>query len=129
MNHRLMRLVYACEFLLALVAIFTAWSEIGGQAALDLMHWGWKLGLGFALAAAFVAYTAALVTEQSLWNLRSARWMTAMVVLLLAMGAVTYFYALQVDNGDSDDSTPSSAHHAVTTSFEAVAVQGVLRFA
>ena len=122
-----MRLVYACEFLLALVAIFTAWSEIGGQAALDLMHWGWKLGLSVALAAAFVAYTSALLTEESLWNLRSARWMTAMVVLLLAMGAVTYFYALQVDTGDADDTAPSSAHHAVTISTKRLST--CLRFA
>lgn len=110
---RLLRLIYACEFLVALIAIFTAWSEIGGQAALDLMHWSWKLCLGLALAAAFVAYTAALLTEESLWSLRSARWLTAIVALTLAMGAVTYFYALQVDAGDSDEAPPA-VHHAVS---------------
>ncbi len=110
---RLLRLIYACEFLVALIAIFTAWSEIGGQAALDLMHWSWKLGLSLALAAAFVAYTAALLTEESLWSLRSARWLTAIVVLTLAMGAVTYFYAIQVDAGDSDETAPM-VHHAVS---------------
>ena len=55
MSPKLLRLVYACEFLVALIAVFTTWSEIGGQATLDLMHWSWKLGLGFALSAAFVA--------------------------------------------------------------------------
>jgi hypothetical protein len=110
---KLLRLIYACEFLVALIAIFTAWSEIGGQAALDLMHWSWKLSFGLALAAAFVAYTAALLTEESLWSLRSARWLTAMIVLIFAMGAVTYFYALQVDTGDSDESPPT-VHHAVS---------------
>ncbi len=115
MSPQLLRLVYACEFLLALVAIFTAWSEIGGQAALDLMYWAWKLGLSFALAGTFVAYTAALFTEESLWSLRSARWFTAMLALIFAMGAVTYFYALQVDAGDSDE-TPPSVHHAVSSS-------------
>lgn len=109
----LLRLIYACEFLVALIAIFTSWSEIGGQAALDLMHWSWKLGLSLALAAAFVAYTAALLTEESLWSLRSARWLTAMIVLIVAMGAVTYFYALQVDSGDSDETAPT-VHHAVS---------------
>ncbi len=54
MTKKLLRLVYAFEFLIALIAIFTAWSEIGGQAALDLMHWGWKLGLSIALAFAIV---------------------------------------------------------------------------
>jgi hypothetical protein len=115
MRSRLLRLVYACEFLLALVAIFTSWSEIGGQATLDLMFWGWKLGLSLALAAAFVAYTAALLNEDSVWSLRSARWFTCILFLLLAMGAVTYFYSLQVDAGDSDESAPSTVHHAMNS--------------
>ncbi len=114
-NPKLLRLVYACEFLVALIAIFTSWSEIGGQAALDVMHWAWKLGLSFALAAAFVAYTAALLTEESLWSLRSARWLTAIIALIFAMGTVTYFYALQADAGDSDETAPT-VHHAVNTS-------------
>ncbi len=114
-----MRLVYACEFLLALVAIFTAWSEIGGQATLDLMSWGWKLGLSFALAAATVLYTAAILSQDSLWTLRSTRWFSAIVVLILIMGTVTYFYALQVDASDSDESSPpSSAHHALGSTFK-----------
>ncbi len=110
---KVLRVVYAFEILLALIAIFTSWSEIGGQAALDLMHWSWKLALGLALAAAVVAYTSALLTEESLWSLRSARWLTAIVVLILAIGAVTYFYALQVDTSDSDESAPT-VHHTVS---------------
>jgi glucan phosphoethanolaminetransferase (alkaline phosphatase superfamily) len=119
MSPRLLRLVYVCEFLLALFTIFTAWSEIGGQATLDLMFWGWKLGLSVGFAAAFVAWTVALLTEDSVWNLRSARWLSAIIVLLLAMGAVTYFYSLQVDAGDSDESAPSAAHHAASVVFRA----------
>ncbi len=103
MTPKLLRLIYAFEFLIGLVAIFTAWSEIGGQAALDLMNWGWKLGLSLALAAAIVAYTAALVAEDSIWTLRSVRWLTAIVLVSLALGAVTYYYALQVDTGESDE--------------------------
>ncbi len=114
---KLLRLAYACEFLLALIAIFTAWSEIGGQAALDLMQWSWKLGLSFALAAACVAYTAALVDEESVWSLRSGRWLTAILVILLGMGVVTYFYVLQVDAGDSDETNPSAVHHALSSNF------------
>ncbi len=116
MSPRLLRLVYVCEFLLALFTIFTAWSEIGGQATLDLMFWPWKLTLSVGFAGAFVAWSAALLSEESLWNLRSVRWFTAMIVLLLGMGAVTYFYSLQVDAGDSDESAPS-AHHAVSVEF------------
>jgi hypothetical protein len=103
MNDKLLRAAYAFEFLLAIVAIFTAWSEIGGQAALDLMHWGFKFGFSLLLALSIVAYTAALVGGESWWSLRSARWLTAILVLIAAMGVVTYFYALQVDTGESDE--------------------------
>lgn len=113
MTRRLLRLAYAIEFLLALVAIFTAWSEIGGQAALDVMHWGFKLGLSLGLAASIVAYTAAVVAEDSIWTLRTARWFTAMILVSLAMAAVTYYYAQQADTGESDDTTISSCRPAV----------------
>jgi glucan phosphoethanolaminetransferase (alkaline phosphatase superfamily) len=106
---KLLRLAYVCEFLLALVAIFAAWSEIGGQSSLDLMHWGWKLGLSVSLAGAIVAYTAALLSEQRVWSLRSARWLTVIIILLLAIGIVTYYYALQVDNGDTDENSGNAS--------------------
>ena len=99
MTPKLLRLAYVFEFFVALVAIFSSWSEIGGQAALDLMYWGWKFGLGLGLAAALVGYTAALVSEGGLWTLRSVRWLLGVILLIVAMGAITYFYAVQVDTG------------------------------
>jgi uncharacterized membrane protein (UPF0136 family) len=108
MTAKLLRLAYICEFLLAIVAIFTAWSEVGGQAALDLMHWGWKLGLALALAASIVALTAALVTDDAWFTLRTARWLAAIVAILVGMGAITYYYSLEEDNTDSDDSSTIS---------------------
>ena len=104
MSAKLLRLVYVCEFLLALVAIFTSWSEVGGQAALDAMFWPWKLGLGIALAAAIVALTAAFMADDAILTLRTARWLAVIIVLLAAIGTITYYYSLQEDNGDSDDS-------------------------
>jgi len=103
MTAKSVRLVYVCEYLLALVAVFTAWSEIGGQAALDVMPWFWKFGLGAALAAAIVAYTAAIASQDSLWTLRSARWLTAIIIMLLAIGVVTYYYMLQEDTVEPED--------------------------
>jgi len=102
-NPRLLRLVYAFEFLIALVSIFTVWSEVGGQAALDLMHWAWKLGFSLALALTFVLYTAAVVAEESLWTIRSTRWLALMIVIVLGIGAVTYYYGLEADTGESDE--------------------------
>ncbi|HLH03450.1 MAG TPA: hypothetical protein VKX25_11815 [Bryobacteraceae bacterium] len=115
MSAQLLRVVYVCEFLVALIAIFSAWSEIGGQATLDLMHWAFKLVFGAGLAAAVVAYSAALVKDEALWTMRTARWLTVIVMLLCAMGVVTYFYAQQVEAGDSDETAPM--HHAVSSSF------------
>jgi hypothetical protein len=108
MTSRLLRALYVFEFFVALIAIFTAWSEVGGQAALDLMHWGWKFGLGFGLATALVGYTAAVVSNDRLWTLRSARWVTIIVLLTLAIGVITYYYALQVDAGESDETSTMS---------------------
>jgi len=108
MTAKSVRLLYVCEYLLALIAIFTAWSKIGGQAALDVMPWGWKFGLGAALAMAIVAYSAAIASEDSLWTLRSARWLTAICILLLAIGVVTYYYMLQEETVDTDDSDTAS---------------------
>jgi hypothetical protein len=98
-----LRLVYAFEFLIAMMAIFTSWSEIGGQSALDLMNWGWKFGFSFLLASSIVAFTASIVASQSFWTLRSARWLSAIVLIIVGMGVVTYFYSLQEDAGSTDE--------------------------
>ena len=103
MNHKLLRFAYTCEFLLALVAIFTAWSEIGGQNALDVMHWGWKLGLSLALALAIVGYTAAILEEEKITNPRAVRWLIGILLLIAAMGVVTYYYALEGETGEPDE--------------------------
>jgi len=41
MTPKHLRFIYVFEFLIAVIAIFTAWSEVGGQAALDLIQCGW----------------------------------------------------------------------------------------
>ena len=103
MTHKLLRFAYACEFLLALIAIFTAWSEIGGEAALDLMHWGWKLGFAVVLAGGAVGYTAAIVGEERIMNARAARWLATILLVTIAMGVVTYYYAIEAEAGETDE--------------------------
>ncbi|MGH9582790.1 MAG: hypothetical protein ACRD4O_07640 [Bryobacteraceae bacterium] len=109
MTPKLLRLAYAFEFLVAVVAIFTAWSEIGGQATLDLMYWAWKLGLSLSLAASIVAFTAASAAEASPWTVRSARWLVLVILLLGGMGVVTYYYAQQVQAAQPEDNGAISA--------------------
>ena len=101
MAPKYLRLAYMVEFFIAVLAVFTAWSEIGGQAALDLMPWGWKFGLGLGLSAAAVGYTSAAVNEETRWNARTAKWLSLVFVIVLGMGLITYFYVLQEDNTDT----------------------------
>jgi hypothetical protein len=108
MTPRYLRIVFFSEFLVAVIAIFTAWSEIGGQAVLDAMPWGWKGGLGLGLAGVCVAYSMALASADSVWNLRTAKWLTLILVLLGAMGVVTFYYALQVQNEPPDEQDTSA---------------------
>ena len=108
MTPRLLRLAFVFEFLVALVAIFTAWSEVGGQSALDSMTWFWKFGLSLLLAAAVVGYSSAIVLEDRLWTLRSAGWLTGILLIIVAMGFVTYYFQLQVESVDGDESSTIS---------------------
>jgi hypothetical protein len=101
MMPKLLRLALVLEFLVAIIAIFTAWSEIGGQAALDLMPWGWKLGLGLSLAWAVTGYSSALLEHDAVWSTRTARWFSFILIIGLVMGVVTYYYVLQEDTIES----------------------------
>lgn len=109
MTPRYLRLAFFSEFLLAIVAVYTAWSEIGGQAVLDAMPWGWKGGLGLGLAAVLVGYSAAVCAADSLWTARTTKWLALMLVLLLAVGVVTFYYSLQVQNEPPDEQDNSAA--------------------
>jgi hypothetical protein len=117
MTPKYLRIVFLSEFLVAVIAIFTAWSEIGGQATLDIMPWSWKSGLGLGLAVGIVGYTAALYDADVIWNLRTARWLTFILAVLLTIGAVTYFYVLQADStqpGDEQDNSATALHSYLT---------------
>jgi hypothetical protein len=67
------------------------------------MHWAWKLGFGVILAGGMVGYTAAIVGEEKILNVRAARWLAAIFLLTLAMGVVTYYYALEAETSETDE--------------------------
>ncbi len=87
----ILRLAYVALFLVALIAIFVLWSEVGGQNHLDLMPWYWKLVLGGGAAFAATRATAAAVSEKQAWNGRVRRWCMLLVLLLVACGLATYY--------------------------------------
>jgi len=108
----ILRLAYATQFLLALIAVFLLWSEVGGQTHLDLMPWYLKLGLGGGAAFAVVKATAASVDGQPAWNGRTLRWLGILLVLLIGCGLSSYYvhlYGEQDEDQDQDqDQTISS---------------------
>jgi hypothetical protein len=106
-----LRLAYAVEFFIALIAIISMWSEIGGEGHLDLMPWYIKLSCIVGLAWCSVRFTASLVEQQRIWTGRSAGWFLGILLFCLLMGGITYYYHLheEPDNGD-EDTTAAAAH-------------------
>ena len=107
MEPRFLRLIYAAEFLLALIAVFTVWSQVGGQTHLDLMAWYFKLFFGLAMAYAIVRATAAAVAGERTWNSGTLRWTGMLIALAIAAGLVTYYYHLY-EPSDEEESEPAT---------------------
>jgi hypothetical protein len=105
-----LRMAYALEFLLALIAIFTVWSEVGGQGHMDLLPWYIKLGCSLSLAWCSVRFTAAIVEHEKAWNQHTAVWFMGMILVAIAMGSITYYYHLHEvpDEPDNEDNTSTS---------------------
>jgi hypothetical protein len=105
-----LRMAYALEFLLALIAIFTVWSEVGGQGHMDLLPWYIKLGCSLSLAWCSVRFTAAIVEHEKAWNQHTAVWFMGMILVAIAMGGITYYYHLHEvpDEPDNEDNTSTS---------------------
>jgi len=105
----ILRLAYSTLFLIALLAIFVVWSEVGGQTHLDLMPWYLKLGLGVGAAFASVKATAAAVGGANTWNGGTLRWFGILLALLLGCGLATYYVHVygEVDEQDDEDSMTS----------------------
>jgi len=113
-----LRLAYSFEFLLALIAIFTLWSEVGGQGHLDLMPWYLKLVCGLTMAWCCIRFTAGMVEEPKAWNVRSARWFMGLIGVAMVIAGITYYYHLQEasDQPDNDDAAATSWKVAGTPS-------------
>jgi hypothetical protein len=104
-----LRLAYALEFLIALIAIITMWSEIGGEGHLDLMPWYIKLGCILGLAWCLVRFTVSLVEQQRVWTGRSIGWFLGILLFCLLMGGITYYYHLHEEPADQDEDTTAAA--------------------
>jgi hypothetical protein len=99
------RLAYTTMFLIALIAVFVLWSQVGGQGHVDLIPWFVKLGLGAGAAFAIVKATAAAVGGERAWNGGTLKWFGILLALLIGCGLVTYYVHLyeETDEGDQQD--------------------------
>ena len=113
-----LRLAYAVEFLVALMAILSMWSEIGGQGHLDLMPWHVKLVCILGLAWCCVRFTAGIVEQNKVWTRRTIAWLVAILLVGIAMGGITYYYHLHEepddDSGDDNTAAAVNIHHSGT---------------
>jgi hypothetical protein len=109
-----LRLAYAFEFLVALIAILNVWSEIGGQGHLDLMPWYIKLACVFGLAWCCVRFTAGIVEQSQVWTRRTIAWFACILLFGIAMGAITYYYHLHEVPEDDDEDTSATSIRMVT---------------
>jgi hypothetical protein len=107
MLQRLLPVLYALEFLITLIAVYTVWGEVGGQNHLDYMPWYWKAGIGFATASAVVQLTTALARTDSSARWRIVTWTLVLAGLALCAGLVTFYYHLN-EPVDEDEDVPAT---------------------
>jgi predicted outer membrane lipoprotein len=112
----ILRLAYTTQFLIALIAVFVLWSQVGGQSHLDLLPWSVKLGLGLAAAFGVVRATAASVSGDRAWNGQTVRWLGLTLAVLAACGYATYYAHMnleEVDDTEQQDTTISRLHSGI----------------
>jgi|SRR5579871_249455 len=101
----ILRLAYTTLFLLALLAVFELWSQVGGQSHLDLMPWYLKLVLGAGAAFAIVKATAHAVAQDRAWNAQTLRWAGILLALLIGCGLASYYYHQYEEQDEDTDET------------------------
>ena len=109
----ILRLAYSTQFLIALIAIFVMWSQVGGQNHLDLLPWTVKLVLGVAAAYGVVRATIASVSGDRAWNGQTVRWLGLTLALLAACGYASYYAHTNLEDDDTEpqqDTTISRLH-------------------
>lgn len=109
MEPPLLRLGLVLEFLVAIIAVFVLWGQVGGQEHLDYMPWYWKLVPALGLAFAAVQATVAALESESAWNRKCVGWLGVVAAWMVLMGAVTYYYHVTEPVEEEEDTAIESA--------------------
>jgi len=106
-----LRLAYVTQFLIALIAIFVLWGEVGGQSHLEPLPWFVKLALGAGAAFAVVKATMEAVSNQKPWNAGTLRWCAILLLLLVGCGMASVYSHNYLEESDepADEETVSSS--------------------
>ena len=99
----ILRLAYSTQFLIALIAIFVLWSQVGGQNHRDLLPWTVKLVLGVTAAYGIVRATIASVSGDRAWNGQTVRWLGLTLALLAACGYASYYAHVNLEDEDETE--------------------------
>ena len=115
LNRAWLRMAYTFEFWIALIAIFTVWSQVGGQGHLDLIAWYIKLSCALALAWSAVRMTSAMVENAHAWNWTTVKWFLAVLALAILATGITFWYHLHEvpDEPDTDQNSATTVHNRV----------------
>jgi hypothetical protein len=101
---RLLKVLYSIEFLIALIAIFTVWRDVGGAGHLEYMTWYWKALIGIPGAYVIVRMTMAMAGGDK-W--RTTMWLLALAALAATAGILTYYTHLN-EPQDEDEEDPGT---------------------
>jgi hypothetical protein len=104
----LLRLAYSTQFLIALIAVFVLWSQVGGQTHLDLLPWHLKFVLACAAAYGIVRATVAAVAGDRAWNAQSVAWLGLTLAVLVICGFASYWAHVNLEENDTEDQQPES---------------------
>ena len=103
----ILRLAYTTLFLIALLAVFELWSQVGGQSHLDLMPWYLKLLLGVGAAFSVVKAAAAAFAGERTWNRQTLRWTGILLALLIGCGLASYYAHLYLEEDEQEEQNVS----------------------
>jgi heme/copper-type cytochrome/quinol oxidase subunit 3 len=110
----LLRLAYSTLYLVAVIAVFVAWSQVGGQSHIDLLPWWVKLVLGMSMALAIVRAIMAAQSGERAWNGQTLKWLGLTIALGVLCGMATYYAHMYLEDTDSGDSEADQAISALT---------------
>src|SRR5260370_38481952 len=91
---RFLRIAYAVQFVVTVIAIFEVWGQVGGQGHIDMMPWYAKLLLSSALSIATVKATAAAVDRDHFENKLMTAWLAAAPRLNAPVGRLTLYWLM-----------------------------------